>query len=391
MSQSALLRRLNATVFLLPLAAVLLSGCASFSPSANVRLNETQVIGTHNSYRLRTYDSLLRLIAQASPAAIQTLDYGHRPLPEQLSRFGIRQIEFDIYADPKGGLFAEPSGMKRAAEAGLAPVPKHDPTGQLQRPGFKVLHAPDVDYWSSVLTLVDGLRQVREWSAEHPAHFPILILLELKEDAYGSDSTKVHPYGEAELTALEAEILSVFPRKRILAPDDVRGKERTLPAALRKQGWPRLNSARGKVMFAMINETAVRDLYLQGHPVLEGRLLFVNVPTNHPAATWQKINDPVQDFAKIQSLVKAGFLVRTRADEDTLEARKNETFRRDQAMASGAQFISTDFPEPNLAFSPYFVRFDGGLVVRANPVNGSRRLNGLDLEKPPPANGATGP
>ena len=39
--------------------------------------------------------------------------------------------------------------------------------------------------------------------------------------------------------------------------------------------------------------------------------------------------------------VKAGFVVRTRADADTVEARTNDTKRRDAALASGAQYVST--------------------------------------------------
>ena len=77
---------------------------------------------------------------------------------------------------------------------------------------------------------------------------------------------------------------------------------------------------------------------------------------------------------------RRGFLVRTRADAGTTEARSNDTRRRDQALASGAQFISTDYPEPNPAFSPYAVRFDNGIAVRINPVNGDPALRGMDLE-----------
>ena len=86
-------------------------------------------------------------------------------------------------------------------------------------------------------------------------------------------------------------------------------------------------------------------------------------------------------FARIQDLVKAGFLVRTRADADTMEARKNDPTRRERALASGAQFISTDYPEPNPAFSPYQVRFAGGGVARANPVSAPAGPAGVDLEK----------
>ena len=186
---------------------------------------------------------------------------------------------------------------------------------------------------------------------------------------------------------MAAEILSVFPRNQILTPDDVRGKEATLPEALRKHGWPTLKAARGKVTFGMINESPVRDLYLKGHPALQGRLIFVGVPPTHPAAAWMRVEDPVGDFGRIQEMVKAGFLVRTRADAGSVEERANDTRRRDQALASGAQFISTDYPEANPAFSPYAVHLEDGIVVRVNPVNGDSSLRGVDLEKGTP--GAT--
>jgi hypothetical protein len=124
----------------------------------------------------------------------------------------------------------------------------------------------------------------------------------------------------------------------------------------------------------------VRDLYLKGHPAVAGRLIFVSVPPTHPAATWMKDDDAVGDYDRIKKLVKDGFLVRTRADAGTVEARTNDTRRRDQALASGAQFISTDYPEPNPAFSPYAVGFEKRIVVRINPVNGDPSLRGVELE-----------
>jgi hypothetical protein len=359
-------------------ALFVLSGCTNRID--RVRINQAQVIGTHNSYHLRGPESLHKLIANYAPGLAQELDYGHRPLAEQFSRLGIRQIELDCFADPLGGLYAEPRGPKAAAALGLPPVPAHDPEHRLRAPGFKVMHVQDIDYLSSVLSLKEGLQQVRAWSDQHPHHFPIFILLELKADRPLPQLTRPVPFDQRELDALDAEILAVFPREKILAPDDVRGKEPSLPEALRKHGWPTLKSARGKVMFGMDNKGAVRDLYLKGHPALEGRLMFVSVRPSHPAAAWMKENDAIEDFGLIQDLVKRGFLVRTRADSGTREARKNQTNCRDQALASGAQFISTDYPEPNLAFSSYAVRFKNGIIARTNPVNGDPSLRGLDLE-----------
>jgi hypothetical protein len=374
-----LLQRLGTALGAAATALCLLAGCASRID--RVRLNQAQVVGTHNSYHLRSHDSLLKPLAHKAPDLARELDFSHRPLPEQLSRLGIRQIELDCFADPKGGMYAEPRGPKFAAVLGLPPVRNHDPEHRLRAPGFKIMHAQDVDYLSTVLTLVEGLRQVRTWSEQYPRHFPIFIYLELKDEQFYAALTRPLPFGEPEFEALEAEILSVFPRSQILTPDDVRGKEATLPEALRKHGWPMLKDARGKVVFGMINESPLRDLYLKGHPALQGRLLFVGVPPTHPAAAWMRVEDPIKDFGLIQGLVKAGFLVRTRSDAGSVEERTNDTRRRDRALASGAQFISTDYPEANLAFSPYAVQFEDGIVVRINPVTGDPSLRGVDLEK----------
>jgi len=48
-------------------------------------------------------------------------------------------------------------------------------------------------------------------------------------------------------------------------------------------------------------------------------------------------------------------MVITRADEDTLEARRHSTARRDAAFASGAQIVQTDFAKPDPAIGSYRV------------------------------------
>ena len=95
--------------------------------------------------------------------------------------------------------------------------------------------------------------------------------------------------------------------------------------------------------------------------------MFATVEPDHPAAAWMKVNDPIADFERIQALVRAGFLVRTRADADTAQARQNDPTRRDRALASGAQFVSTDYPEARADLSGYRVRLAGGRRREAEP------------------------
>ena len=353
------------------------------------RLNQIQVIGSHNSYHIAPYQNVLALVAAASARRAESLDYTQRPLAEQFGQLGIRQIELDLYADPKGGLYANPGARKILAGLHKEQGPDPNASGQLLKPGMKVLHVPDIDFRSTAPTFVDGLRQVRAWSQANRHHVPILIMVELKDDAIPGLPTRPLPFGPAEVDAVDAEILSVFARSEILTPDRVRGRFATLSEAIRSQGWPLLDEVRGLVMFALDNENRIRDHYLERHPALEGRMMFASVAPEHPAAAWFKINDPLRDFDKIQRLVKSGFLVRTRADADTRQARDGDNRQRDKALASGAQFVSTDYREPDRRFTGYCVQFPAGQVARSNPVSGDPAWNNSDLERRGPSSATT--
>lgn len=344
----------------------------------SVRLSATQVRGTHNSYHLAPDAVAERLIRLATPQVADSIAYSHRTLSEQFDKLGIRQIELDLYLDPEGGAFARPVGYA-AAEQQKATVPPHDPAGKLNKPGIKVLHSPDFDFRTTVYTLIDALTEVGNWSAAHPKHYPIFVLLELKADSF-SPVTRPVAWNSESLAAMEKEILHAIPRERLLTPDDVRGNAATLRDAIRKTGWPTLESSRGKIILLLDNENSIRDEYLRPSDTLANRLLFVSVTPAHPAAAWMKRNDPVSGFEEIQSLVRDGFLVRTRADVGTDQARKNDPSQREKAFATGAQLISSDFPEPDHRFSEYSVQFPNGIVVRSNPVSGSKELAGKELE-----------
>lgn len=230
------------------------------------RLNQAQVIGSHNSYHIAPYNTVLELIAATGRRRAESLDYTHPPLATQFSRQGIRQVELDVYADPKGGLFAAPSARKVLLGLGKEPGPDPDANGQLKKPGLKILHVPDVDFRSTAPTFVDALKQIRAWSQANRGHVPILILVELKDDAIPGLPTHPVHFGREELETVDAEVLSVFAKTEILTPDRVRGRFATLPEAIRSQGWPLLGDVRGLVLFALDNEGAVRDRYIEGHP-----------------------------------------------------------------------------------------------------------------------------
>lgn len=98
-------------------------GGDSESRRSGLRLNELQVIGTHNSYHRETsereqdaYDALI-----STPGDYDAfLKYSHGALSQQLERQDVRGLELDLLPDPRGGLYAAPLVRRRL---GLGPLP----------------------------------------------------------------------------------------------------------------------------------------------------------------------------------------------------------------------------------------------------------------------------
>lgn len=343
-------------------------GCAAAWIDANVAVNQLQSFGTHNSYKIAIPPAELALIAERNPDAAITLDYSHRPIAEQLD-LGARQLELDPSDDPEGGLYATPLARRMLEQRGQTPDP-YD-LSVMRQPGIKVIHIADIDYRSHCLLFVDCLKQVKAWSDANPAHTPILIMINPKSSGVSWDgAARVRPWGRDAFDRMDAEIRSVFSGERMITPDDVRGSHATLREAVLAGGWPKLGQARGKVIFAIDLSPEANAPYAEGHPSLRGRVAFMTARPDAPEAAYFTMNDPERQFDEIRQRVREGFLIRTRADADTREARAGAVARRDAALASGAQFISTDYMQPDPRFDTgYTAVLPDGAKTRCNPVN----------------------
>jgi hypothetical protein len=349
-------------------------GCAHRWMDANLAMNDILTVGTHNSYHRRADPRVMALIKAAVPTRWQGLDYDHAPLTEQLDD-GARGLELDLAYDPKGGRFAHPVGAR------LAGIPE-DPAyvAAMSKPGFKVLHIQDVDYRSNCLTFVGCLRIIRAWSLAHPRHTPILITMNTNDEkSLAPGGVDELPFDETAYDAMDAEIAQVFAKRDLITPDQVQGKYPTLRQAVLQHGWPSLGAARGKIMFALDEGPVHVAAYRGKRRSLEGRLAFVNIDENSPAAAYITLNEKADD-PRITRDVKAGFIVRTRADADTVEARSNDTARRDAAFASGAQYVWTDYRHPDTRLSDYEVRLPDGAITVCNPVRAKGRCGGIPIE-----------
>lgn len=329
-------------------------------------INRIQVIGSHNSYKKAIDPALFKMFQLKDSVNASKIDYEHIPLADQLD-MGLLNLEIDVYADEQGGKYAHPKGLQWAS--GQAP---YDPEGVMKEPGFKILHIPDLDFRSDALTLKQCLAGLRAWSEKHPDHYPVFITLEAKDGVEHKNLTVPEPFTPAIFDELDKALEEGLGRERLITPDMVRGQYATLESAVLGGNWPSLKAAKGRFLFILDDHERKRDMYVAGHPSLQGRVLFVNAAAGTPEAAAMIINDPLAP--EIKSLVEKGYIIRTRADADTKEARLNDKTEFMAACASGAQIITTDYYRKSTRFrSDYVVNFDGtSKYVRMNPVTGKR-------------------
>ncbi|OKL64594.1 hypothetical protein UA08_00362 [Talaromyces atroroseus] len=378
-----------------------------------LRLNNLQVIGTHNSYHrevsLPERVIFPSLMANVDPR-VEDYYYSHASVHDQLEHQQVRSFEFDLYVDTHGGLFADPL-IRRLANMSDADKQHYGlPKSAMGQPGTKVLHIADADVGTICHTLVECLTQVKTWSeTKHGQHVPIPILLEFKKTEPGIEKqggVRAEDWTVEALDRVDAEIRSVFSDDQLITPDDIRKQAQhninknmnanynnnnhndnpaiTLEDAILSfehgGGWPTLASSRGKFFFVMDNEPThpiqIRDPYRSGgRPNLEGRVIFTNSVPGEPDAAFIKRNDPIagNNQREIQDLVAKGYFIRTRADEPIqmiLRDNGDAPAMRKAALASGAHIVSTDWAGAGVSArynSDYFVGLPG--PARCNPVN----------------------
>ncbi|HMH22296.1 MAG TPA: phosphatidylinositol-specific phospholipase C1-like protein [Puia sp.] len=329
-------------------------------------INKIQVIGSHNSYKKAIDPALFRMFQQKDSVSASKIDYDHIPLTDQLD-MGLLNLEIDVYADEKGGRYAHPKGLEWAKGQ-----PPFDPEGVMNEPGFKVFHIPDLDFRSDGLTLKNELHELRAWSDRHPYHYPVFITLEPKDDvSKNPELTVPEKFTGAIFDELDKSLEDNLGKEHLITPDMVRGSYNTLESAVLHGNWPSLKAAKGKFLFILDDRETKRALYIDGHPSLKGRVLFANAEPGTSEAAAMIRNDP--KAAEIKSLVEKGYIIRTRADSDTKEARTNDRSGFLAACNSGAQIITTDYYRKSTHFkSDYSVSFDSCHYVRMNPVFSSK-------------------
>lgn len=344
-----------------PILLILSTIICSFT-NDGTHLNDIQVIGSHNSYKIAIEEPLFNYLFKLDSSRAKSLQYSHIPLEQQLD-LGLRNLELDVLYDPHGGYYSNPKGLEIVKSMGQEPL-AFDEEQKLKKPGLKMFHIQDIDFRSHYLLFREGLLALKKWSDKHPNHTPIFILMNTKDQAVEKLRTPL-PFTAKALDSIDIEIKSVFSKRQLITPDLVRGNFKTLEEAILKKGWPELKDVKGRFLFVLDEKEEKINRYLENHFSLKNRILFVNSQEGNPEAAFRIINDPIKDFDYIKELVAKGYMVRTRADSDTKQARTNDYSAFEKAKVSGAQIISTDYYLPSKLFkSDFKISFENNTFER---------------------------
>lgn len=343
-------RRPRCTSSLPSLLLVVLTACGApledptQLPLEPLRMNQIQVVGSHNSYKRAMRPEMMEQLRAVDPRTADSLDYDHTPLEEQLDR-GLRNLELDVFWDPEGSRYAWPQGEEPA-------------------PGLRVMHVQNLDDQSHCSTFARCLDVLRTWSEDHPGHVPIAVTMNAKDQVIEREGfARPLPFDEDAWSHLD-RVLRRGLAGRLIEPSEVfpdtRGEhDAALPI------WPTLDAARGRFLF-VLDETGPKRASYRSR--WHERAMFTNTPPGEPGAAVVILNDPLLRLEIIRQTVRDGYLVRTRADADTVEARQGSTERRDAAFTSGAHWVTTDYDLPAKFGTGYVVDLPGGGVARCNPV-----------------------
>jgi len=285
----------------LVLALVVVPACADEGAGASetaLRLHHIQALGTHNSYHVL-----------ASAPADPALDYEHDPITTQLD-LGVRHVELDVHRDPSGAVV--------------------------------VYHIKTVDEATTCATLAACLGQMRAWSDAHPRHHALVALIEPK-DGLARFALRVgaEPADLGELlwdghvADIDAVVRAAWP-DRLLTPAMVRGDAATLDEAITTAGWPTIEATRQHLIVVLNDTSALRTEYRAA----PDPAAFVFAEPGEPDAAFVKADDPRADPARLAAAVAAGYIVRTRADGDTIV----DVDETRAALDSGAHLVSSDYP-----------------------------------------------
>lgn len=278
-----------------------------------LRYHQIRTMATHNSYKKGL---LPRQVSFASPLISEdlmlSLRYEHDTPSNQFAA-GIRGMELDV---------------------------------RYQLNGFRVYHGPIIDNGSSIPDWNLLLEELRLWSLANPDHVPITILVELKDEPMAANPL-YRPMTPERFAAMDKSLRDILGEDLLVTPAELMGTHASLGAMREQQAWPLLSCLRGRFIIVLHPHASYTGMYLSMDDSLQTQAMvpgfFSSDARRYPDhAAFLVQNDP--HAGTIRSFVDAGYVVRTRMDAGLVY----DTGRKAEALASGAQLMTSDLAPPLL-------------------------------------------
>ncbi len=306
---------------------------------AGIKFNEISFLGTHNSYQTAILDETMKLYEN-----LETLTFGlfsaeggefeSETLTRQLN-CGIRSFEMDIETFDRDGEIS-----------------------------FTCMHSPYIEMSTSCYDFSLALKEISMWSENNPNHLPITIIIEPKSAFI---PLKDMEFFNVEYAKAFDKVLREGLGEKLFTPTDMLRDYASFGEMRAADDWCEVKDMLGKVV-VLLHEGGVTEDYISIDPSIKTQAMFPMLRPEDAERDCTSLilcNAP-EELLEIQEDVIYGkkIMVRTRADKFAQITEE----RRENAFASGANIISTDYPvRTDLKQGDYFVTFDGMTTVRKNP------------------------
>lgn len=305
---------------------------------AGIKFNEISFLATHNSYQTSAVDATKKLYKN-----LETITFGafssvagnfeSETLTDQLN-CGLRSFEIDIETFDRDGEIS-----------------------------FTCMHSPYIEMSTSCYDFELMLKEIAMWSDNNPNHLPITVIIEPKSAFLPLKDMK---YFNIDYAKALDEALREGLGDKLFTPADMLRDYESFGEMRAADDWCEVNDMLGKVLF-LLHEGEVTEDYIAIDPSIKTQAMFPMLRADdieRNCTSFILCNDP-DSLLEIESDVieSKKIMVRTRSDKFGQITDK----RHDNAFASDANIISTDYPlRTDNTPDDYVVTFEGGTTVRKN-------------------------
>ncbi|MBR5561661.1 MAG: hypothetical protein IKW12_00765 [Clostridia bacterium] len=282
---------------------------------SGVKFNEMSFIATHNSYQTTAIDEAKNIYRSLSDLTFgiykaKKIGFESETLTDQLE-CGLRSFELDIETFDRDGDVS-----------------------------FTCMHSPYFEMSTSCYDFSLALKEISMWSDNNPDHLPITIIIEPKRVFIPLENME---YFNLEYALALDEVLKEGLGEKLFTPADMLRDYESFGEMRAADDWCKVRDMLGKVV-VLLHDCGVTEDYIDIDESVKTQAMFPMLrerDIDRDCTSFIICNNPGKLLEiKGEVIDEKKIMVRTRADEFGKINKKN----LEDAFASGANIISTDYP-----------------------------------------------